>query len=335
MRKEVILGMTIGGTLLAVVIIYLTVSSNSKRDNHPVDTGGQIAEAGGAGDAPGQSGDGGAGTTGEYKPLDSAFGTTKGGERKADPRTADPHNAAPRDAAKHQLLVATNVDKMDPIWGKHLWPEVAVSVTPDPNAGANTAESNLPQSGGDQSSSPLSDPVSIDPNGGSKGPTVLQDRIDVKPGTTSLAPTAKSHTHKVMKGETFSTIAAAAYGSPNLYAYILRANPKIDPTKLKPGIDIILPDISEVKGPEKSGDKNAEKSTAANPVAHKIEATLDAKTEYRVQSGDSLHKISMKLYGKIDMVQKIYDLNKSAIGENPAKLKLGQMLKLPQPPTTN
>ena len=54
-----------------------------------------------------------------------------------------------------------------------------------------------------------------------------------------------------------------------------------------------------------------------------------------MQSGDSLHKISMKLYGKIDMVQKIYDLNKSAIGDNPAKLKLGQVLKLPQPPTVN
>ena len=131
MRKEVILGMTIGGTLLAVVIIYITFSSNSKRDNHTVDTGGLIAEAGGAGDAPGQSGDGGAGATGEYKPLDSAFGTPKGGEHKADPRSA-----APREASKHQLLVATNVDKMDPIWGNHLWPKVAVSVTPDPNAGA-------------------------------------------------------------------------------------------------------------------------------------------------------------------------------------------------------
>lgn len=330
MRKEVILGMTIGGTLLAVVIIYLTVSSNSKHDNHTVDTGGQIAEAGGAGDAPGQSGDSSAGATGEYKPLDSAFGNPKGGERKADSRSA-----APREASKHQLLVATNVDKMDPIWGNHLWPKVAVSVTPDPNAGANTPESNVPQSGGDQTSAPPSDPVSVDPISDAKGPTVLQDHVDVKPGTVSLAPTAKGHTHKVMKGETFSTIAAAAYGSPNLYAYILRANPKLDPTKLKPGIDINLPDISEVKGPEKAADKDAEKSTTASPIAHKIEAALDAKTEYRVQSGDSLHKISMKLYGKIDMVQKIYDLNKSAIGDNPAKLKLGQVLKLPQPPTVN
>jgi nucleoid-associated protein YgaU len=59
---------------------------------------------------------------------------------------------------------------------------------------------------------------------------------------------------------------------------------------------------------------------------------VDPRSEYRVQSGDSLHKIAVKLYGKIDMVDKIYELNKAAIGPNKAKLKLGMVLKLPEAP---
>ena len=37
----------------------------------------------------------------------------------------------------------------------------------------------------------------------------------------------------------------------------------------------------------------------------------------------------MKLYGNIRMVDKLYELNKNAIGADPAKLKLGMILKLP------
>jgi nucleoid-associated protein YgaU len=33
------------------------------------------------------------------------------------------------------------------------------------------------------------------------------------------------------------------------------------------------------------------------------------------------------------MWQKIYDLNKSKIGDSPARLKLGTVLDLPSPPT--
>ena len=322
MRKEVILGMSLGGSMLAMVIIYLTATSGNNRDAHPVDTGGQVAEvgAGGSGDAPGQSGDGSATTGGEYKPIDSAF-TSKTGK--------------PRENSKSQLLVATVTEKTDPVWGPRLWADTAVSVTPDPtnNSGA-PLDSNIPQTGGDQSS--VADVGNIAHTPPTQGATGVQDRVDVPRPATPMVPRAtpgKSHTHKLMKGETFSTIAAAAYGSPNLYAYILRANPKLDPTKLKPGIEINLPDISEVRGPEKSVDKDSEKSTTAGAITHRIEPALDAKTEYRVQSGDSLHKIAVKLYGKIDMVPKIYEMNKSAIGDNPAKLKLGMVLKLPQAPS--
>ena len=60
---------------------------------------------------------------------------------------------------------------------------------------------------------------------------------------------------------------------------------------------------------------------------------LDPQKEYEVQPGDSLAKISMKLYGNGNKWQSIYDLNKEAIGTDPAKVKLHSVLKLPEAPT--
>ena len=140
----------------------------------------------------------------------------------------------------------------------------------------------------------------------------------------------------MQQGETFSTIAAALYGSPNFYPYLVRANPNVNPSKLRPGMEINYPDPSEVKPSEKPAVADSASSTAAAPIvpaAHHEPAAVDARTEYRVQSGDSLHKIAIKLYGKVEMVDKIYELNKTAIGSDPAKLKLGMVLKLPEPPT--
>jgi nucleoid-associated protein YgaU len=135
----------------------------------------------------------------------------------------------------------------------------------------------------------------------------------------------------VQKGETFSTIAAAAYGSANYYPHIMRANPNVQANRLKPGMMIILPPASEVVPSEKPSDVRTEASMAAHKTAA---PAIDATKEYRVVAGDSLHKIATNLYGKVGMVDKIYELNKSTIGPNPAALKVGMVLKLPEPPAT-
>jgi hypothetical protein len=42
----------------------------------------------------------------------------------------------------------------------------------------------------------------------------------------------------------------------------------------------------------------------------------------------------MKLYGKPDHVDKLYQDNKDVIGADPRRLKLHEVLKLTDPPTT-
>jgi nucleoid-associated protein YgaU len=48
-----------------------------------------------------------------------------------------------------------------------------------------------------------------------------------------------------------------------------------------------------------------------------------------VQPGDNLNKIAIKKFGKVDMVSRIYELNKQLIGDDPAKLKVGMVLNMP------
>jgi hypothetical protein len=48
-----------------------------------------------------------------------------------------------------------------------------------------------------------------------------------------------------------------------------------------------------------------------------------------------LQRISTKLYGSSAQWQKIYTLNKSKIGSNPAHLRVGMVLALPKAPTVH
>jgi nucleoid-associated protein YgaU len=135
---------------------------------------------------------------------------------------------------------------------------------------------------------------------------------------------ARQREHVIRPGETLTAISQMAYGNPNLYPAILRANPNLDPKRMRPGTTIILPALSEIR---------PDAQPAGATIGGSDSAALDSKSEYRTQSNDSLYRISMKLYGTPAMVDKLYELNKSTIGSDPAKLKLGMVLKLPEPPT--
>ena len=58
-------------------------------------------------------------------------------------------------------------------------------------------------------------------------------------------------------------------------------------------------------------------------------AKTDVYGYYIVKSGDSLSKISKDVYDNGGLFQKIYDANKSTIGDNPNMIKPGQKLLIP------
>jgi nucleoid-associated protein YgaU len=154
--------------------------------------------------------------------------------------------------------------------------------------------------------------------------------------TATTAGTPKDHT--IQRGETFSSIALAAYGDPKYWKEIKKANPNVDDTKLKPGMVVKLPEAASVKAAHTpvAGNQpaNAIGGTGSSKVeAGKAEAPIDPSREYRVQPSDSLHKIALKLYGKASKADSIYELNREKIGGDSARIKVGMVLKLPEAPT--
>lgn len=142
---------------------------------------------------------------------------------------------------------------------------------------------------------------------------------DAATGTTG---TVAARTHTVQKGETLTSIAKAAYGNSNYYLKIQAANPGINPKTLKVGQVIKLPAIET--GTTATPDRIT--STLGSTDTH---STVTGKT-YKVQSGDTLQGIAVKVYGKRSMADKIYEMNKAAIGSSPNHLKLGMTLRLPE-----
>ena len=107
---------------------------------------------------------------------------------------------------------------------------------------------------------------------------------------------------------------------------LVKANPNLDPNRMRVGTTVILPDLKDIKtGPAQTASARIAGSSPA--------AAINPQKQYRVVAGDSMYKISVKLYGNSSMSGKIYDANKQMIGDDPAKLKVGQVLQLPEPPT--
>ncbi len=347
MRKDVKLGFAIGGVLLAVAIVFALV--NTSHTKQPVDV------AGGSDGSQVDTTLSESGKTDANKPAVVKNDTTQTGKvakpdqnAKVEPTKTDPIKVEPvkTDTAK------TDQPESRDIFGKSStnWEESLKTGTPvplmagvmgttpgetaksDPTTGVNTPKpaggSTVPGINFANTHTPTQTPTA----GTTATHTTQGDADDLI--KTSAAPagnttvrvaspdTRSATTHTIKNGETFVTIAAAYYGNGKYYKLIAAANPKVDPTHLKIGQVITLPAF----------DAKAETAKSAKP-APASETPIDAKAEYRVQSGDNLHRICVKLYGDAKQVDALYDLNKAKIGSDPAKLKLGMVLKLPIAPT--
>jgi len=66
----------------------------------------------------------------------------------------------------------------------------------------------------------------------------------------------------------------------------------------------------------------------AAPSLEKVKAKEEF-TDYKVQKGETLQKISMKLFGTTKKWKKLYDLNKDIL-KSPDKLRPGMVIKVPK-----
>ncbi len=330
LRKDVQIGLSIGGVLLLVLIVYGAVASHNK--HHPsavvLDKPSKTAEPAG-------------GTGGSDIPP-----PVKTEEKSVEPGTSSHTPASSNDPTPPVAVTptptgdgdsgATSNDKKQTNWAAILLAdkpeEVARSETPPLAATGSrlTGDTATPSdhnsvpaiAGGNTTTPPISSTPSVTPP---VSPAV-------EPTPPSTQPASGARTHTIQKGETFSSISKAVYGNARYYAKIAAANPTVNANRLRPGTVINLPDIASAKSSEPSSSAQDTPKPASNDAATPANGTVDSM-HYRIARGDSLYKISVHLYGSAEEVDHLYDLNKTEIGADRAKLKLGMILKLPAPPT--
>jgi len=288
MRKDVKIGLAIGGIVLAVLIVYV-LKTPGEQKNEADNTPAKVAQT----------------------EPDIALG----------PSTTQPSPVAMGGSPSTQPS-----NYSDPFAARPTTNPVADTTTTPNGTGSNKTDWNAVLATGKSLSlsaaapSRTSDEVAmVAMRGGSNDNGTSMLPLN----EPSTRPSTGSRTHTVQKGETLSSIAQAAYGNANYYSLIARANPKINPAKLRPGTVITLPEAST------SRDRQA---MASSPTP--ASASLDSK-HYKVQPGDSLEKISARLYGSTSKWEKIYELNKSKIGSDPHKIKAEMVLALPDEPATH
>ncbi|GMV24226.1 MAG: hypothetical protein AMXMBFR58_02570 [Phycisphaerae bacterium] len=173
------------------------------------------------------------------------------------------------------------------------------------------------------SGTPVKTPLQADPT--AAPPPTAADQ-DAKPGAKKPEPSRttprpavippKFEEYKIQPGDDFQKIAARRYGSAAMWTVIARANPFVDPHRLKVGRVILLPvDPTNIQGrPEKT-----------QPVIG------EGWKVHKVRSGDTLSGISKQYYGTVALSRRIYEANTDRL-KNQDDLKLGLEILIPPPP---
>jgi len=148
-------------------------------------------------------------------------------------------------------------------------------------------------------------------------PEIITD-LDADRHATRVIP-PEFTTHTVRELETMGSIAKKLWGSSSRWDVISRANPSVDPDRLRVGMVLRIPvDPDNIQGKVVRDDRDPGSAVAPAPKV----------VEYFVQSGDSLSRIAQRFYGSTRYADFIYEYNRSTM---PSKdeLKIGQLLKLP------
>ena len=139
-----------------------------------------------------------------------------------------------------------------------------------------------------------------------------------------VAPRAMGTDYRVASGDTLSSIAQSWFGREQDWPLILKANPDLNPDRLRIGQSIVLPPKTRgVRAVPAAPRQESSTASSARP---------SPGTSYRIRSGDSLSRISQEAYGTAKYWERIYQANRSLIGDDPADLTVGMSLRIPKSP---
>jgi nucleoid-associated protein YgaU len=162
---------------------------------------------------------------------------------------------------------------------------------------------------------PKEEVVGADPPGPFLRPETVKGQV-LSPVALAARPKETGRYHEVREGDTLGEIARHYYGNPNLWTRIEEANPGINPTALRIGARILVPEASEPKAAPPAGGPKIGKPPAETQV-------------YVIRDGDTLIGIARRIYGNAVRYMDIYEANRDVLASPDATLYAGQRLRIP------
>ncbi len=153
-----------------------------------------------------------------------------------------------------------------------------------------------------------------------------------RPANRRPAERSRMEQHTVKTGDTILELARLYYGNTRYAKALLDANPQLANTADLPvGAVINIPDVEITEPTSAVRSTAARKRVRPGPVTPQAAPQRKpAQRTYTVVEGDTLYGISLEKLGQGTRWQEIHELNKAVIGDDPAFLKPGMVIKLPR-----
>lgn len=152
---------------------------------------------------------------------------------------------------------------------------------------------------------------------------------------SNTAGSSSGSTYLVQKGDTMQTIAKSQLGSTNKWQLIAKANPTVDPTRMKIGTKLVIPAVNGTVSGETtiastgSTGSSASTKTASSSNTRGTGNTATASASggtHTVAKGETLSSIAKKYYGDSKLWKSIASANPKI---NPNSLAVGDKLTIP------
>lgn len=174
------------------------------------------------------------------------------------------------------------------------------------------------------------------------------DRLSLRDQTTTTRPadttapvvtrgssgeTARMSVHVVQAGETFSSIAAKYLGNGNQYPLIAKANPKLDPRRLRVGDKVNIPAAPVTtadtgRTAPQPGTTAVAPATASTPRGRISEPPppIAPGRAYTVQAGEGWWELSQRFLGDGNRWPELFEENRERASWN---LRAGTVIQVP------
>ncbi len=190
------------------------------------------------------------------------------------------------------------------------------------------------------SDSATTQPRGTEPPGRTPVSASVESARPSSPGAHPAAqPQPRQHT--IAGGDTLVAVSQKYFGDDRRVAEILAANPQIkDPRRLKIGDVIVIPSSATPPNAGGAAEPRAPTPPARTSLTDKAETaaadnlsgrpSASAAKTYQVKEGDTFYGIAKALYGDGTRWHEIYALNKTAMKNDPRRLRPGMVLSLPE-----